>query len=554
MFRVQDTSVRKLAALSSRIPQISSSKGVTEIYQKDFDNGPLLITEPGKYILMEDIIFDPLSKNFSDIFDFLGSFPEFNHQYILGYFAAIIIYGSNIDLNLGGHTIRQSHLHNHQQRFFSLIELADRPFLPGQGPGNFGSPLKGCSNVHIYNGILGLSSHHGIHGNNPTHVNINNLVIYDYEVAGISINGGKYINVSNVEVRHNYKNVLVNALFSNAIFTIKKLTIKETQEPNAYVQTHFGNIGIAQIIERMKKSVLDAYTDIVNGVEVGTTNPDSKFYANPSKLTDGNCYGISFNAPGLLVNEYKDQFEPGSTNINLTNITITDIDCNPTEVLTVTSTSYNQLGRNPQTFPVVNKGPFGDVINYWKCSKDGVFNVDENPLVLGQILTGTVSNPMAVWIQSGVNDFKERIATLSILNNLDIMAHVMKGTIGLFISSIENVICRSIKIYNIHNQGMPGCEEYMGSNHQYIGARTCGILIASSKTVQFEDVFINDIVSSCGEAYGYYLYGKCNKLIFPPNYGNVGSLKTTANYLTMSKSTKSLVKSVGYDTTYGIDG
>ena len=553
MFRVQDTSTRKLNALTKGGGQVVSNKGIVEIYQKDFENGPLLITNPGKYILMEDIEFNPFSS-FQDIFDSLGSFPDFNHQYILGYFAAIIIYGSNIDLNLGGHTIRQSHLHNLQQRFFSIIELADRPFLPGQGPGNFGSPLSGCTNVSIYNGVLGLSSHHGIHGNNPTNVNINNIVMYDYEVAGITINGGRNVNISNVEVRHNYKNILVNGLYSNAIFTIKKLMVKEQQEPNAYVMTHFGNIGISQIIERMKKSVIDAYTDIMNDVDIGTTNPDSKFYANPSKLTDGNCYGISINAPGLLVNEYKDQHEPGSNNINLTNITIADIDCKPTEVLTVTSTAYSLLGKNPQTLPVVNKGPFGDVINYWKCQKDGIFNVDENPLVLGQILTGTVSQPMLVWIQNGTNDFNGRISTLSVLNNLDIMAHVMKGTIGLFISSVENVNSRSIKISGIYNRSNPGCDDYMDSNHSYIGARTCGVLIASSKSVKFEDVSINDIVSDCGEAYGYYLYGKCNKLIFSPNYGSIGSLKTSANYKNPSKSTKSIVKSVGYDTTYSIEG
>lgn len=553
MFRVQDVGTRTF--ISSRAVSVTpTTKGVIEIYQKDFENGPFVITQPGKYILMEDIEFNPLSQNFDQIFESLASFPDFNHGYVLGYFAAIIIYGLNIDLNLGGHTIRQSHLHNLQQRFFSIIELADRPFMPGQGPANFGTPLVGCKNVTISNGVLGLSSHHGIHGNNPMNVNINNIVMYDYEVAGISINGGQNINFSNIEVRHNYKNILVNGLFSNAVFTIKKLITKEQQEPNAYVQTHFGNVGISQIIERMKKSVVDAYTDIMNDVEVGTTNPDSKFYANPSKLTDGNCYGISINAPGLLVNEYKDQFEAGSSNIMLNNITIADIDCIPTEVLTVTSTLYGQLGKNPQTFPVVNKGPFGDVINYWKCTKDGIFNVDDNPLVLGQILTGVVSPNMSTWIQSGTNDFDSRIENLSVLNNLDIMAHVMKGTAGLFISSINNLVCRALKISSIYNKSEPGCDTYLKSGHVYVGARTSGVMIASSRNIKFEEVTINDIVSKNGEAYGYYLYGMCSKLVFPAYYGNVGSLKTTTNYKNPSQSTKSIVKTIGYDATYGIDG
>lgn len=546
MFRIQQN-----AQYMFNSAPVQQQQQTVYISQKDFEKGPYVITESGKYILTEDIVFDPFPNKFEDIFDSLVSFPDHNHNFVLGYFAAIIIYGSNIDLDLGGYTIRQSYIHNLQQRFFSIIELADRPFMPGQGPANFGSPLVGCSNVVIRNGILGFSSHHGIHGNKPVGVTIQDVVIYDYEVAGISINGGQNITMTNVEVRHNYKNVLVNALFSNAIFTIKKLMLKERHEPSATITVNNSSIGIHQIYERLYQSVIDAYTDIVNNVDIGTTNPDSKIYLNPSKLTDGNCYGISLNAPGLLVNEYKQELEPGSSQITLTNVTIADIDCNPTEVLTVTPTSMNQLGLNPQTFPVVNKGPFGDVINYWNCvNESGQF--ESNALVLAQIMTGTVSQSLLDWIKSGSSDFNDRVKELTVLNNLDIMAHVMKGTIGLFLSSVENVVCKGIKIYSIHNQSEIGNQDYLERGHAYVGARTCGVLVASSKVIRFEDVSIHDIVSKNGEAYGYYLYGKCKQLTFPTYFGNIGSLKTTADYSNPSKSTKSVVKNIGMDDTYQI--
>lgn len=553
MFRVQQTINNRFPS-SSMNANSQNKNAVVELYQKDFENGPYVITQSGKYILMEDIVFDPFPNKFEDIFDSLASFPDFNHNFVLGYFAAIIIYGTNIELNLGGHTLRQSFLHNHQQRFFSLIELADRPFMPGQGPANFGTPLSGCTNVMIHNGVLGLSSHHGIHGNNPTNINIQNLVIYDYEVAGISINGGNHVNISNVEIRQNYKNILVNGLFSNAIFTVKKLMIKEQQEPTAVVQTYMGAIGITQIKDRLKQSVIDAYTDIVNDVDVGTTNPDSKFYFNPSKLTDGNCYGISFNSQGLLVNEYKKEFEKGSNNITLVNVSISDIDCKPTEVLAIVNTPYNHLGDNPQTLNTVNKGPFGDVINYWKAVNDeGQFTVENNPLILAQILTGTVCRQLLEWIETGSKDFKARLSTVSILNNLDIMAHVMKGTIGLFLSSVENVTCKIIKINSIHNQSDVGNDEYTQTGHNYIGGRTCGVLVASSQNVRFEDITIHDIISKNSEAYGYYLYGKCKQLVFPIHYGNVGSIKTgSENYKNKPKYTKSIVKTIAYDDTYEV--
>ena len=45
--------------------------------------------------------------------------------------------------------------------------------------------------MHIKNGTLGKSSHHGIHGNNMSNILIENLLIEDFEVAGIALNGGE---------------------------------------------------------------------------------------------------------------------------------------------------------------------------------------------------------------------------------------------------------------------------------------------------------------------------------------------------------------------------
>lgn len=520
-----------------------------ELWQKDFDNGPVLLYESGTYTLMEDIIFNPFPNKFEDIFDSLSSFPEYHHQYVLGYFAAIIIYGNYINLNLNNHTIRQSYMHNLQQRFFSIIELADRPFLPGQGPAAFGEPLTGCSHVKIHNGVLGLSSHHGIHGNNVNYLELSNITIYDYEVAGITINGSNNIKIDNVDIRHNFKNIKVNGLFSNAVFAVKKLIIKEQQEPNAFVKTANGDITAYQILTRLKKSIVDTVSDILNNQAIGTTNPDSFFYHNPSGLTDGNCYGISLNSSGLLVNEYKQHYENNNTNITLNNIVISDIECKPCETLTITETPYDQLGLNPQTLSPVNKGPFGDVIQYFKCvDHEGRFNIQNNPLVLSQILTGTVSSSMREWIISGNSDFNERIKNLTILTNLDIMAHMMKGTIGLFISSGNGITCNNILIKNIKNYSEPGCDEYLGCEHKYIGARTCGVLIASSNNITIKSIDVDNIESKCGEAYGIYHYGEC-KNIQLNNY-KVGTLTTHSNYIDPPINTLSIVKTMGYDKTF----
>lgn len=543
MFRINSQEQRK---------RKQNLKQIVLLSNEDFKYGPVYLNQPFTiYKLNESIEFNPIPE-FNKIFDSLASYPEQNHHFVLGFFAAVIIIGHDIEFDLNGFTLKQSITHNLQQRFFSLIELADRPFLPGQGPANFGTEINSCKNIVIHNGTLGLSSHHGIHGNNPNNVIIKNLTIFNYEVAGITINGGNNITIDNVDIRQNYQNIKVTALFSNAIFTAKKLLIKQRENPYLSITVSSVHVSIDDILRRLITSVTDAYTDILLNQPIGTTNPDSKIYDNSVNnwLLDGNCYGITFNSKGLLVNEYKQSFEKGSLNITLTNITISDIKSKPIEHLSLTETPLAELGLNPQTSPYMNKGAFGDVIGYLNNVDDnGKFTNQNNPLILAQILVGVkISDTLLEWINLGTTDFYDRIQSLTILNNLDVMAHVFKGNIGLFLSSISNVHCNNIYIKNIYNYSDLGKEDKINTNHLYIGARVCGILIASSTDINLSDIIIDNIYSECGESYGIYHYGKCLNLF--RNNCKILSLLTNADNTKNSKLTQHIVKSLGYDPTY----
>lgn len=526
---------------------------VTELRNSDFLNGPVYLTNPGVYRLMEDIEFNPL-PNFSDIFDSLASFPGASHHFVLGYFAAIIINGRNIELDLNGFTLKQSANHNLQQRFFALIELADRPFLPNQGPADFGPTITSCMNITIHNGTLGLSSHYGIHGNNMDTITIKNLTIYDYEVAGISINGGNNIVIDNVEVRQNYQNIKVTALFSNAIFTAKKLMLMQRNNPYTSIVVDGQTITIDTILNRLVASIKDAHFDIITRQPIGTTNPDSKIYDNSINnfLLDGNCYGITLNSTGLLVNEFKQEYESKNTNISLSNIIITDIKSKPTEQLGLSETPLLELGLNPQTLTTFNKGAFGDIPLVFNCvDENGKFSYENNPLILGQLLGAVkISDTILEWVSSGSSDFYSRIENLSVLNNLDIMAHVMKGTIGLFISSGNAITCNNITIKNIFNYSLPGKEQYVKREHDYVGARVSGITVASSQNITLNNILVDNLYSDYGQVYGVYYYGYCkniNRYIC-----NIHSLRTNIDYHTISNTprTKTIVKSIGYDKTY----
>ena len=141
------------------------------------------------YFLEKDIIIDlnPLFPSKNDI--------EENSFLRYGFFAGIVMDGNDIHLDLKGFSIKMSVEANLNLRFFSLIELNNSPF-----PLNDGLPLDKAKikwsagkNITIKNGTLGLSSHSGIHGNNNSNVLIENLIIKDFEVGGIMLNGGSRI-------------------------------------------------------------------------------------------------------------------------------------------------------------------------------------------------------------------------------------------------------------------------------------------------------------------------------------------------------------------------
>lgn len=99
------------------------------------------------------------------------------------------------------------------QRFFAVVETADSPFIPKQGPGNFGD-IESCSGCVIKNGQLGLSSHHGVHGNRNSKLLLRDLDIGPYEVACISLNGAKQAAVYKVNCLGQVTNVPVRGTFS----------------------------------------------------------------------------------------------------------------------------------------------------------------------------------------------------------------------------------------------------------------------------------------------------------------------------------------------------
>jgi hypothetical protein len=146
-------------------------------------------------------------------------------NYFLGFFAAITVETHDVWIDLNGKTIRQSKEFYLKQRFFNVIELADRIFEPNEGvsslnfqpndkfqfneTGTVGA-RKTASNVLISNGVLGRSSHNGVHCNGCNQIVIDGVKVVDFEVAGIQFNGV-------------YQVAVVNSQVGRAIHTILRL-------------------------------------------------------------------------------------------------------------------------------------------------------------------------------------------------------------------------------------------------------------------------------------------------------------------------------------------
>lgn len=226
--------------------------------------------------------------------------------YRLGFFAAIAVEhqgGTIIDLN--GFTLA---CHPHfalQQRFHALIELANQPFVSGQGPAQFGQELRPARHVWIRNGTLGLSPHHGVHGNGMQDILISDVTFKDFEVAAVSLNGGRRIVVRDCQVDGNLQKVPILGTYSAARFLrfVSQGVLAKAGKIEPRPDT------LRQALVKFDEAMceLDAVMDdTFDHIFARNASPEKidPIFRNASGLVDANPYGMVFHARGVLVNGF----------------------------------------------------------------------------------------------------------------------------------------------------------------------------------------------------------------------------------------------------------
>ena len=487
------------------------------IKQSDFDNGTLRITVPGIYILSENIVFNPNSND-----DFMPRASQISQYpmgsggaYHLGFFAAITIEADNVFLDLNEKSITQSKMHNIQQRFYAHIELASAPFIPNQGPGNFGFSVVYPENVLITNGTMALSSHHGIHGNKMEKVFLHNLTIFDFEVAAIALNGTNNSVFDDIKILGTFTNTQVLSTYSSGRFIRTFLKRIKNVDVTRHLALNSGPKLIGTIINELKSELENTRLAVENN-----TSLPNNIFKNTTGLYDGNVYGIVLNRHGVVINDFitsLGSLSTGNRHVYLRNVKITDIASHPVEIVGVScpAPTTGAYGKGVQV------GPAGDVFQVtFASNNDGTYKqnvIANSKLIIGKYNspkqgTACISSEVITWAENGTTDISGVIHSAGryFTSGEDSMAHKMKGNIGLFISSGENIKMENVTIDGVHNMGTNIGNDRLLSNINKNGAISFGVVVTGSNLVEIKNTNISNITSENGHVNGIMIKSSTN--------------------------------------------
>lgn len=463
--------------------------------QNDFKEKSFIISSPGNYVLTENISFSPkveslLKLNVESLkYPELLMFPstierESNGNSLnLGYFAAIIVASDNVLIDLNGFTIQQSNIHMAMQRFFAVIELANSPFPPTKGPANFTTTNQFISveNVTLRNGIIGQSSHHGIHCNSCKNIKFQDLLVRNFEVAGISLNAADNVTFENIIVEDSRRDIRYSAKLSQVIFSLQAYTIYIEPYLN-FNDIEYGeelqdkvNFKRNQLRQVLKKVIS---LEVALDSDVGLSQVAMKVKELPplvrtvtNGLPDGSLVaGIIIHAE-VNVDEFKAEFnEDQVENIVFINVTVQN--------LSIKSIELTGLKRNSNlkavtdmvggAFDIDNVRNLEDIELSYKPNALSEFqlvltklritlensNFKVNPSLQRLFARDGITKDILDWCEADLA-FIDVLETneYSVFNNGDVMFHFIKGVIGIKVEQTSLISMKDVKIQNLYNFG-----------------------------------------------------------------------------------------------------
>lgn len=564
----------------------AATAAVTDLRQADFSWGTYIIDQPGTYRLVEDINFRPNSPATLQRAIANGRIPaamasrlglplqgpvpahlagtplftQFAHgpgaptgspgpltptydpaAYGLGFFAAIVIAADDVILDLNGFRIQQSAEHALLQRFFATIELANAPFIPAQGPHDFGQTFTAARRVTVKNGVIGRSAHHGIHGNDNRDVVLRNLRFRGYEVGAITLNGVQRLLVDNVRGQ-NRKDVPILGTFSSAQFIKPYLAELIRNSDPTTLALNGQVIDAAGASAALTDAINAVHADLIVPVAAGDSRPvidaaahpdEYALFHNASGLVDGNSYSFLLNPLGVAVNGFPTRDDANaSRGFIFNNVHIRN------QAGFINETVALNAGSGPATDPVgavwqmFNQHPdTGLPITVTEIGPEARYlgNVVANAqaLVAKAIHAGafddsrlstqrnSITPAMIRWVEgeAGAQTLAEVLdPQQQFLCNGDSMFHVNKGVIGFKIDGARAGLLNNTSVRGLRNFGRAGsalCGDYSGGKSHpaatlagYGGAHTRGFSLAGAEAVTLNRTVINDVMAESGNATG----------------------------------------------------
>eukprot|EP01024_Parvocaulis_polyphysoides_P039971 TRINITY_DN3625_c0_g1_i10.p1 TRINITY_DN3625_c0_g1~~TRINITY_DN3625_c0_g1_i10.p1 ORF type:complete len:706 (+),score=114.90 TRINITY_DN3625_c0_g1_i10:187-2118(+) len=515
--------------------------------QSDFASGTKIIDSAGVYTLSSDIIFNPNSAADLEV-DYYSAGDVQPEQYAfydpkaygIGFFAAIAITTDDVLIDLNGFSIVQSEEHALAQRFYTHIELASSPFVQGQGPHDFGN-LQSANNVCIKNGVLGRSSHGGIHGNGNSDIEIRDLTIKDYETAGIQLNKGINVLIENIEMPNAREDVPVACRFSAARFIRPWINKLASSGYTGSLKVGDKFLSASQIQQELRDAINSASAQVLSSG--GVAGDLAYLFGNPGGLPDGSTlYGVIINQLGVAVNGLPSDV---SQNKRSKDVIIRDV-------------NIGNIKLDVKELPVLStdgETPSSDAVGAIVQILDGTTVQQEiyqgNPIANAQLLvakaihegfnfgflsTGKnkISPEIVAWAESGQSYSSQN---LQFICNSDLMFHVLKGPIGFEFGGANDLTCQKCSVNHIQNFGKIGSEvcndnlryrtaigvsNPLATQTGFHGGDARAFSISSSSNVQLKQCSAGSVLANAGDAYGVdVMFGSSDVEISGFSVGNI---------------------------------
>jgi len=511
--------------------------------------------------LEEDITFEPSARADKPCgLDTFRPTPEqianysFPSALRLGWFAAIACSAQDVVIDLNGYELKQGKTHYLLQRFHSLIELASAPFIPPQGPQNFGS-LHAAQRVAVINGKLGLSSHHGVHSNDTVDVLLENLSVRSFEVAAIQMNGAQNLCLCNIDVTHNCQECPVVGTFSAGVFMYhicQTLPEERTVSLAGVVRT------AGDIRNKLRGALNEVIEDFLAGGRIDArVHPESAaLFTNSTGEIDGPSYGIILNSSGVAINGFPMEAPYPSRNVYMRDIRISNLTGRIREVLALRVGPHSdrfQTDGAGAVFQQQNVSEISGNLLTINAAAEYVGNVVSDAQLLAAQLAlegenvpaGTITQDTLQWAAGGAGSGQTLfVATVpewllgSYFFNADSMHHTAKGMIACKLDGIDNLLVEYVTIQAAHNNAergitddtmpvrvtqkhVPGYMQYLirrgksnatASLNGYSGADMRGISLSATSNAALHAVNMSNISSMHGQCTAIDVLGKSKSI------------------------------------------